>query len=95
MIVRRDLMSFEMPEYFDVMNTNVLVYVSPFKKVGSAWGETEQKTLNVCCSVHGTYNIQVVGTRNDQIIKDDFAKFGVEYPEELLSQSAYIVMRKN
>jgi hypothetical protein len=77
---------FEMPDYFDVMNTNVLVYVSPYKHFGAAWGETKQNTLTVCCSIDGTYNIQVIGTRNDQIIQDDFSKFGVEYPEELLSQ---------
>jgi hypothetical protein len=72
-----------MPDYFDVMNSNVLVYVSPFKHFGSAWGETNENTLNVCCSTDGTYNIQVIGTRNDQASRDDFIKYGVEYPEEL------------
>jgi hypothetical protein len=77
---------FELPDYFDAMNSNVLVYVSPYKHFGAAWGETKQNTLTVCCSLDGTYNIQVIGTRNDQVSQDDFSKFGVEYPEELLSQ---------
>ena len=37
--------SFELPDYFSAMNTDVKVYVSPFKHFGSAWGETVENTL--------------------------------------------------
>jgi hypothetical protein len=77
---------FSMPDYFDVMNTDVLVYVSPYKHFGAAWGETDRNKLIIKCSIDGTYNIQVIGTRNDQVIQDEHSKFGVEYPETLLSQ---------
>ena len=76
---------FPMPDYF-VMNTDVLVYVSPYEHFGAAFGKTDKNKLIVKCSIEGTYNIQVIGTRNDQVIQDDHAKFGVEYPEHLLSQ---------
>ena len=76
---------FQMPDYFDAINSNVLVYVSPFKLFGSGWGETEGNTLNITCSEDGMYNIQVVGTRDDQVMQDDYAQFPVEYipPENI------------
>ena len=77
---------FVMPDYFDVMNVDVLVYVSPYEHFGAAWGKTDQNKLIIKCSVDGKYNIQVIGTRNDQVIQDEHSKFGVEYPEYLLSQ---------
>ena len=50
-------------------------------------GEKQIKNkLIIKCSIDGTYNIQVIGTRNDQVIQDEHSKFGVEYPETLLSQ---------
>jgi hypothetical protein len=77
---------FVMPDYFDAMNADVLVYVSPYKHFGVGWGETDKNKLIVNCAISGTYNIQVVGTRNDQVVQDEYNKFGVEYPESLLSQ---------
>jgi hypothetical protein len=75
-----------MPDYFDVMNADVLVYVSPYEHFGLAWGKTIENKLIVNCSISGIYNIQVVGTRNDQVVQDEYEKFGVEYPETLFSQ---------
>ena len=77
---------FAMPDYFDVMNTDVLVYVSPYEHFGCAWGKTDKNKLIIKCSIDGTYNIQVIGTRNDKVIQDEHSKFGVEYPDSLLSQ---------
>ena len=34
------LNTFALPDYFTAMNSNVLVYVSPFKHFGIGWGET-------------------------------------------------------
>ena len=76
---------FPMPDYF-VMNADVLVYVSPYEHFGAAWGKTDKNKLIVKCSIDGTYKLQVVGTRNDQVVQDEYEKFGVEYPETLLSQ---------
>jgi hypothetical protein len=37
---------FAMPDYFDVMNTDVLVHVSPYEHFGAAWGRTETQINN-------------------------------------------------
>ena len=61
------------------MNKDVQVYASPFKHFGAAWGDVIDNTLYVTAKTAGTYNIQVVGVRSDQIALDEFAEFGVEY----------------
>ena len=73
--------SFELPEYFDAINKDVQVYVSSYKCFGNAWGEVLGNTLYITASEAGTYNIQVVGVRNDKAANDEFAEFGVEYQE--------------
>jgi hypothetical protein len=75
------LNSFELPEYFSAINKDVQVYVSSYKCFGNAWGETVGNTLYITASEAGTYNIQVVGVRNDKAANDEFAEFGVEYQE--------------
>ncbi len=70
---------FELPDYFDAMNSDVLVYVSPFKHFGSGWGETVNNTLIIYCNAEGYYNIQVVGTRNEPMMQDIYATQPVEY----------------
>ena len=39
--------TFDLPDCFAAMNSNVLVYVSPFKHFGIGWGETVNNTLNI------------------------------------------------
>ena len=63
------------------MNTDVKVYVSPFRHFGAAWGETVEKYIIYYASTAGTYNIQVIGVRSDQIAIDEFETYGVEYKE--------------
>ena len=72
---------FEMPEYFSAMNKDVHVYVSSYRCFGSAWGEVLGNSLYITASEAGSYNVQVVGVRNDQAANDEFAEFGVEYDE--------------
>ena len=73
------LNTFALPDYFTAMNSNVLVYVSPFKHFGIGWGETIYNTLNIYCNADGFYNIQVVGTRSDPVVLEDYASNPVEY----------------
>ena len=58
------------------MNTDVKVYVSPFRHFGAAWGGAVENTLTA--STAGTYNIQVIGVRSDQIAFNEFETYGVE-----------------
>ncbi len=70
--------SFDLPDYFTAMNSEVLVHVSPFKHYGNGWGETIDNTLNNDCNADGYYNLQVVGTRSDPIGLEAYANNPVE-----------------
>ena len=61
------------------MNKDVMVHVSPFKHFGRGWGETIDNTLNIYCDADGFYNIQVVGTRNDPNVQEEYINCPVEY----------------
>ena len=73
------LNTFDLPDYFFAMNKDVMVHVSPFKHFGSGWGETVNNTLNIYCNADGYYNIQVVGTRSDPVVLEDYENNPVEY----------------
>ena len=76
------LNTFPLPDYFDALNKDVLVYVNPFRHFGSGWGESVgNNTLNITCSEDGLYNIQVVGTRNDPLMESVYLNEPVEYPD--------------
>jgi hypothetical protein len=76
------LSTFPLPDYFDALNTAVLDNINPFKHFGSGWGESVgSNTLNITCSETGTYNIQIVGTRDDPLMESVYANEPVEYPE--------------
>ena len=60
----------ELPDYFQYLNTNVQVFVSPVRHFGRAYGETEGNTLKVTCETAGKYNVMVIGTRNDENVQD-------------------------
>lgn len=60
----------ELPDYFQYLNTNVQVFVSPVRHFGRAYGETEGNTLKVTCETAGKYNVMVIGTRNDERVQD-------------------------
>lgn len=60
----------ELPDYFQYLNTNVQVFVSPVRHFGRAYGETDGNTLKVTCETAGKYNVMVIGTRNDENVQD-------------------------
>ena len=71
--------TFELPDYLFAMHKDVMVHVSPFKHFGSGWGETINNTLNIYCNANGYYNIQVVGTRDDPNMEEEYINNPVEY----------------
>jgi len=74
------LNTFPLPDYFDALNKDVLIYVSSFKHFGVGWGESVgNNTLNIYCNASGFYNIQVVGTRNDPLMENVYENEPVEY----------------
>ena len=71
----------ELPHWFDAMNTECRVYCSPVRHFGQAWGEVVGGQLQVTVNSPGAFNVLVTGVRSDQAALDEFASFGVEYPD--------------
>ncbi|MCP4481202.1 MAG: hypothetical protein GY817_00015 [bacterium] len=71
--------SIPLPDYYEDLNKNSIVYVVPFKHFGTGWGEVNGNELSIHVSEEGTYNILVFGDRKDKIAIEGFNKYGVEY----------------
>lgn len=71
----------DLPDYFEHLNQESLVWANPFKHFGRAWGEVIEggKRAKIVCEQSGTYNILIFGDRKDKLAVDEFTKYGVEY----------------
>ena len=57
-----------MDSWFQHLATNVMVFVSPFKHFGQAWGKQDTldpSVIQVTVSKGGVYNIMITADRND------------------------------
>ena len=64
-------------DWFEFLNGETTVFVSPLRHFGAAWGETSGNTLSVTANAAGDYNVLVFGIRKDEAAMAD--DFGVEY----------------
>jgi hypothetical protein len=57
-----------LPTYYRFLNKNDMVWVSPYRNFGSAYGEVtaDQCCLIVCSNQDGCYNVLLIGTRKDE-----------------------------
>ena len=70
----------DLPDYFQFLNKDSLVWVNPFKHFGRAWGEVkDDKKIKIVAEQKGVYNILVFGDRKDEAAMKDFNKYGIEY----------------
>jgi hypothetical protein len=70
----------DLPNYYQYLNKDSLVWVSPVKHFGRAWGEVEDnRKVKIVAEEKGIYNILVFGDRKDETAIKDFNKFGIEY----------------
>ena len=70
----------DLPDYFQFLNKDSLVWVNPFKHFGRAWGEVKNdKKIKIVAEQKGVYNILVFGDRKDETAMKDFNKYGIEY----------------
>ena len=67
-----------LPDWFDLINEEVMVWVNPFRHRGQAWGEVPGNNLHVDCSKAGVYNVLIMGDRKDHCAKECWN--GVEVP---------------
>lgn len=58
--------TFNLPIYFDSINKNPLVFVSPYRHFGQAYGEVEDNKLIINANAIGVYNVAVWATRCDE-----------------------------
>ena len=71
-----------LPNYYRYLNKNDMVWVSPYRHFGSAYGEvtTDQCCLIICSNSDGCFNVLLVGTRKDSAVSQSWK--GVERDEE-------------
>ena len=71
--------AFDLPHWFDWLNEEAYVYVSPFRHYGAAWGEVVGNVCEIHCRTAGKFNVLIMGQRKDPVAMEDFNKYGVEY----------------
>ena len=70
----------DLPDYFQFLNKDSLVWVNAFKHFGRAWGEViEDKQVKIIAELTGIYNILIFADRKDEIAMKEFNKYGIEY----------------
>lgn len=76
--------TFKLPDYFKYLNTNVLIWVNPYKHFGIGYGEyiENQDSCILTVNAKGKYNVLIFGDRKDSIAMKDFNKHGIEYIKE-------------
>ncbi len=70
----------DLPDYYQYLNKDSLVWVNPVKHFGRAWGEVEEnRKVRIVVEKKGIYNILIFGDRKDETAMKDFNKYGIEY----------------
>jgi hypothetical protein len=73
-----------LPTYYRFLNKNDMVWVSPYRNFGSAYGEVtaDQCCLIVCSNQDGCYNVLLIGTRKDEHAESAWTGPEVLKPED-------------
>ena len=71
----------DLPDYYNYLNKDSLVWVNPVKHFGRAWGEVNKngKKVKIVTDKKGIYNILIFGDRKDETAMKDFNEYGIEY----------------
>ena len=86
----------DLPDYFQHLNTDSLVWANPFKHFGRAWGEVVEggKRVKIVCEQSGVYNILIFGDRKDEIAVKEFDQYGVEYKVDKNQKNIGVTLKK-
>jgi hypothetical protein len=59
----------ELPEYYQHLNKDDMVWVNPVKHFGKAYGDvnSEQTKIEIHVDSPGVYNVLLIGTRKDEV----------------------------
>ena len=73
-----------LPSYYRHLNKNDMVWVSPYKHFGAAYGEVtaDQCCLIICSNQDGCFNVLLVGTRKDEHAENMWTGPEVLNPED-------------
>jgi hypothetical protein len=73
-----------LPSYYRHLNKNDMVWISPYRNFGSAYGEVtaDQCCLIVCSNQDGCYNVLLIGTRKDELAESMWTGPEVLKPED-------------
>ena len=83
--------TYPLPDYFETLNTEASVHVSAANCFGMGYGRCStdgSNTVLIVVNAPGTYHIHVYADRNDQAVRDEFSKYGIEYDPLLVNASA-------
>ncbi len=69
----KDNVKIELPDYFDVLNENVQIWVTAQDHFGNAFGKIYKNSCIVRCELKGKYNVLIIGTRKDPDAKNFWA----------------------
>jgi hypothetical protein len=69
---------FELPDYFQFLNTDAMCWASPVRHFGNAWAEvTDDGTAYILAADSpGWYNVLIVATRKDKIATENWQRSG-------------------
>ena len=84
-----------LPSYYQFLNENDMVWVSPVEHFGSAYGKVteDQCCAIICTNADGKYNVLLVGTRCDCMALNHWQ--GVEPPMESTSPALSAITEEN
>ena len=71
-----------MPDWFKHLTKDVIVFVTPFKHFGSAWGECVDNTLHIHTTTKGQWNVLITASRKDHCATNMCPQEVEHIPEE-------------
>jgi hypothetical protein len=71
-----------LPTYYKFLNENTQIFVSPADNFGAGYGVIDDtlQTVTITTNLDGKYNVLVIGTRNDALMKEYWDTDGAEIP---------------
>ncbi|MFC1616787.1 hypothetical protein ACFL2K_01045 [Candidatus Margulisiibacteriota bacterium] len=83
-----------LPDYFKFLNSDVIVYVVPFKHFGAGYGEyNEADKCLITVTQAGKYNILIFGDRKDTVAMEAFNKYGNEYIRKEIAKGQFEITK--
>jgi hypothetical protein len=74
----------QLPNYFKFLNESPQVFVSSDNLLGYGFGKVDVnlQNVNISVSIDGIYNVLIIATRKDKLMKDYWDTYGAEIPPE-------------